>query len=151
MWIDIEQMGGSTLEAMAEAVENAALVLVCASEKYKMSPNCRTGAFRSLFTIFSLCFGIYLFLNLAEAEYTFQLKRPIVPLMMQRRYKPDGWLGMLMGAKKYINFDGKFEFEVAYSDLMREMQRHLTTDCSDGAGGDDFEIKLILYLPYSIF
>ena len=58
MWIDIEQMGGSTLEAMAEAVENAALVLVCASEKYKMSPNCRTGAFRSLFSI-SLCFCIF--------------------------------------------------------------------------------------------
>lgn len=43
VWIDTEQMGGSTLEAMAEAVENAAIVLVCASDKYKQSPNCRTG------------------------------------------------------------------------------------------------------------
>ena len=43
IWIDVEQMGGSTLEAMAEAVENAMVVLVCASEKYKLSPNCRTG------------------------------------------------------------------------------------------------------------
>ena len=45
IWIDIEKMGGSTLEAMAHAVENAAVVLVCMSEKYKQSPNCRTGEF----------------------------------------------------------------------------------------------------------
>ena len=43
VWIDVEQMGGSTLEAMAGAVENAKVVLVCLSEKYKTSPNCRTG------------------------------------------------------------------------------------------------------------
>lgn len=45
VWIDYEQMGGSTLQAMAEAVENSAVVLVCMSEKYKESPNCRTGQY----------------------------------------------------------------------------------------------------------
>lgn len=34
---------GSTLEAMALAVEKAAVILVCMSQKYKDSPNCRTG------------------------------------------------------------------------------------------------------------
>jgi hypothetical protein len=43
VWIDIERMGGSTLSAMAEAVENASVVLICMSEKYKLSPNCRLG------------------------------------------------------------------------------------------------------------
>ncbi len=43
MWIDVDQMEGSTLEAMASAVENAAVVLIGVSEKYKKSPNCRTG------------------------------------------------------------------------------------------------------------
>ena len=43
VWIDTEQMVGCTLEAMASAVENAQVVLICASEKYKLSPNCRTG------------------------------------------------------------------------------------------------------------
>ena len=43
VWIDVDQMEGSTLEAMAGAVEHAAVVLIGASEKYKMSPNCRTG------------------------------------------------------------------------------------------------------------
>ncbi len=43
VWVDVDCMYGSTLQAMAEAVENAAAVLVCVSERYKDSPNCRTG------------------------------------------------------------------------------------------------------------
>lgn len=39
---------GSTLEAMALAVEKAAVVLVCMSQRYKDSPSCRTGKMKSL-------------------------------------------------------------------------------------------------------
>ena len=35
--------GGSILEAMAKAVEDASVVVMALSEKYKKSPNCRTG------------------------------------------------------------------------------------------------------------
>ena len=51
VWMDIDDMGGSTLESMAGAVEDACAVLVCVSQKYKDSPNCRS-----------------------EAEYAFQVK-----------------------------------------------------------------------------
>lgn len=34
---------GSVLEAMAKAIEKAAVVLVCMSQKYQDSPSCRTG------------------------------------------------------------------------------------------------------------
>jgi len=40
---------------------------------------------------------------------------------MQRYYKPDGWLGILIGAKLYINFDGKYEFDVASEMLLKEL------------------------------
>jgi hypothetical protein len=40
--------GGSTLEAMALAVERAAVVLVCLSQGYKDSPSCRTGKWYDL-------------------------------------------------------------------------------------------------------
>lgn len=70
VWIDVEEIHGSSLESMAKAIENSSCVLICMSEKYKMSSNCR-----------------------AEAEYTFQLNKPFVPLIMQENYKPDGWLG----------------------------------------------------------
>ena len=43
VWLDIDNMSGSTLEAMAEAVEKASVVLICMSQKYKNSPNCRLG------------------------------------------------------------------------------------------------------------
>ena len=45
VWIDIDGMGGSTLEAMAGAVENAKVVLMCLSEQYKLSENCRSGKY----------------------------------------------------------------------------------------------------------
>ncbi|XP_048750552.1 uncharacterized protein LOC125662391 isoform X2 [Ostrea edulis] len=99
VWIDVERMGGSTLAAMAEAVENAALVLVCMSEKYKQSPNCRL-----------------------EAEYTFQLRKEYIPLMVQKRYRPDGWLGFILGAKLYFDFSGKYPFEKPWNGLMKELK-----------------------------
>ena len=42
--------------------------------------------------------------------------------MMQRHYRADGWLGMLLGSKLYINFDGKFTFEHAYAMLLKELK-----------------------------
>ena len=60
-------------------------------------------------------------LFISEGEYTYQRGKPLIPLMMQRRYRADGWLGMLMGVKLYINFDGKYEFEKAYQMLVKEM------------------------------
>jgi len=39
------KLAGSILEAMAKAVENAEVVIVCLTQKYKESPNCRTGRF----------------------------------------------------------------------------------------------------------
>lgn len=99
VWIDVERMGGSTLSAMAEAVENAAVVLICMSEKYKQSPNCRL-----------------------EAEYTFQMRKEYIPLMVQKRYRPDGWLGMILGAKLYFDFSGKYPFEKPWNGLMKELK-----------------------------
>ncbi|XP_052699969.1 uncharacterized protein LOC128177327 isoform X2 [Crassostrea angulata] len=43
VWMDVDNMEGSILEAMARAVEESRIVLVCYSEKYKESQNCKTG------------------------------------------------------------------------------------------------------------
>ncbi len=68
VWLDVEQMHGSTLEAMANAVENSHCVIMCISQKYKESKNC----------------------NL-EAEYAHGKGKIIIPLLMEKGYKPDGW------------------------------------------------------------
>ncbi|XP_046350502.2 uncharacterized protein LOC124131334 [Haliotis rufescens] len=98
IWMDIDDMEGSTLQAMAEAVQNASVVLVCMSERYKLSQNCRS-----------------------EAEYAFNLRKPIVPLMMQRDYKPDGWLGFIKGTKLYFEFSGKYPYDQKITDLVKEL------------------------------
>ena len=110
VWMDLEEMGGSTLETMAKAVENSSVVLVCVSERYKESPNCRS-----------------------EAEYTYKLKKDIIPLMMQRNYKPDGWLGMLVGTKFWIDFHSKHVIEQGVTKLIKELGgRGKDVDNTDG-------------------
>jgi len=87
IWLDIDDMQGSTLEAMANAVEGAVVVLICMTKKYKESPNCRS-----------------------EAEYTNKLRKTFIPLILDPNYKPDGWLGLMLGEKLYYVFrDDNFE------------------------------------------
>jgi hypothetical protein len=74
VWIDIEKMQGSTIEAMAAAVEDAAVVCYGISQAYKESVNCRM-----------------------EAQYAHQREKDtdMLPLMLEEGYRPNGWLGML--------------------------------------------------------
>ena len=41
VWIDIENIHGSTIEAMAKAIEESKCVLICMTEDYKQSVYCR--------------------------------------------------------------------------------------------------------------
>ncbi|XP_072051357.1 uncharacterized protein [Amphiura filiformis] len=81
VWMDDTHMSGDILAAMAEAVEESHVVLICMSEKYKNSQSCRS-----------------------EAEYAYKLKRSVIPLLIEDGYQPDGWLGLLQGTKLYYNF-----------------------------------------------
>ncbi|CAF4733565.1 unnamed protein product [Rotaria magnacalcarata] len=98
VWIDIEQMHGSTIEAMANAVDGAEFILMCMSESYKRSANCKS-----------------------EAEYALNRKKHIVPIKMVKEYEPDGWLGFILGTRIYINF-ATHEFEKAIELLDNEIQ-----------------------------
>ncbi|XP_077863462.1 uncharacterized protein LOC144347211 [Saccoglossus kowalevskii] len=98
VWMDIEQMGGSTLSAMADAVENAVAIVVCMTQNYKDSPNCRT-----------------------EAEYAFQCRKKIVPIKVRSDYHPDGWLGAILGTKFYFQFLGEDVFESSLQAMMKEL------------------------------
>ncbi|KAK2566761.1 hypothetical protein P5673_009438 [Acropora cervicornis] len=41
----------------------------------------------------------------SEAEYAYELRKKIIPLMMEENYKPDGWLGLILGTKLYMHFE----------------------------------------------
>jgi len=85
------------MESMATAVENAYVILICMTKKYKESPNCR-----------------------AEAEYTSVLKKNFIPLILDANYRPDGWLGIMLGAKLYFKF-GQTNYEAKLKELFKEV------------------------------
>jgi hypothetical protein len=110
IWIDVEDIHGSSLESMAKAIEDSFCVLMCMTEKYKQSTNCR-----------------------AEAEYAFQLNKPIIPLIMQKDYKPDGWLGIILGSKIFVNFT-RYEFSECMRRLKLEIKGvHKSFNVNDSA------------------
>ena len=47
-----------------------------------------------------------------EANYAYKLKRPIIPLLMEEGYDPDGWLGIILGTKLYYKFTCDQETDV---------------------------------------
>jgi hypothetical protein len=55
-----------------------------------------------------------------EADYAYRLRKPIIPLIMQPDFMPDGWLGILLGAKMYIDFP-KYGFEKSMDKLIGEI------------------------------
>ncbi|CAM2714700.1 unnamed protein product [Rotaria socialis] len=98
IWIDLEQMHGTIMQVMAEAVEQSNYVIVCMSDNYIVSPYCQ-----------------------AEAQYAFEQRRILIPLRVQAGYKPQGWLGFLLSGRMYIDFM-KTNFNTAYAQLLSEFR-----------------------------
>lgn len=87
-------LGGNTLEAMADAVENAVVVVICFSERYQESPNCRLGQLQKQHK--HKCY-------ISEAEYAWAQNKTIIPVRTEPKYRPTGWLGMMIGTKMWTN------------------------------------------------
>jgi hypothetical protein len=100
IWIDFDQMHGNAMDAMAEAIERSQTVIICMSEDYRTSNYCR-----------------------AEAHYAFQRQRKIVPILLQKHYKPEGWLLFLIGQLLYIDFT-KYDLSQAMTMLFTELKAH---------------------------
>jgi len=98
VWMDVVEMGGSTLQKMAFAVEQAAVVLVGLSQRYKDSVSCRT-----------------------EAEYAYKLNKSVIPLLLEKDYQPDGWLGAIVGAKFYFDFTNNLLYKNKFKALEKEL------------------------------
>ena len=56
-----------------------------------------------------------------EAEYTYQLHKDVIPLMMDSKYRPDGWLGFIVGSKFWIDFSEKHKLDSSLDTLIREL------------------------------
>ncbi|CAF4985625.1 unnamed protein product, partial [Rotaria socialis] len=81
---------GSTMVGIANAIENSEHVVICMSNMYKQSVYCQS-----------------------EAHYAFERRCRLIPIIVESNYKPDGWLGIIVSGKIYVNF-AKDEFSKAY-------------------------------------
>ena len=54
---------------------------------------------------------------ISEADYAHELETPVIPLLMQGDYKPDGWLRKITG-KSYIDFSKNSAFDRAANELI---------------------------------
>jgi hypothetical protein len=85
------------MQAMADAVENTEFVIICMSDSYKRSVYCQ-----------------------AEAEYAFHCKRHLLPIIVRQGYRADGWLGLIIGSRIYVDF-GRVEFKNACELILKEI------------------------------
>ncbi|XP_072020800.1 uncharacterized protein [Amphiura filiformis] len=106
VWMDVTNMRGDILTAMADAVQNSDVILICMTESYKDSQNCRS-----------------------EASYAYKLKKKIIPLLVEKD-TPDGWLGLLQGMDLYYSFHSDDQLKKNMGQLLKAIGE------SVGTGGD---------------
>ena len=73
------------------------------------------------YTIINLFAYTYFAHTCAECEYASKRRKPIVPLLLQHRYDPDGWLGIIKGTKLHFDFSVEEKFEPSLQGLLREI------------------------------
>jgi hypothetical protein len=110
-------MTGNTLDAMAEGVGKAAVVLIFVTRPYKESANCRL-----------------------EGSYAQDLRKPIIPVILESGYRMDGswgWLGLIVAGKLYHDFSGPEEFSARMNALLDEIRKVgvAETGCDIVSGG----------------
>lgn len=59
----------------------------------------------------------------AEATYTFAEKKPFVPVRVERDYKADGWLGLIVNLELYFDASSDELFDACIDKLVQSVQR----------------------------
>ena len=101
IWIDVEQMEGSVLGKMAEAVEESSTIIIGLSSTYKDSQACRT-----------------------EAEYSYRLKKDIIFVVAEEGFVAKGWLGALLGVSLwYSPWSDQSGFESGVAPVIKQLTK----------------------------
>jgi len=104
IWFDEENMGSNVFDGMSAAVEDAQLLLVFYSQGYMKSQNCRR-----------------------EFEYSTKLGKPFIPVRVQEKYAPDGWLGLILGNAFYYDISVPNRFNDNLPKLVHEIRKRSGT------------------------
>ena len=80
--------------------------------------------------------------SISEAEYTYKLQKTFIPLRLEYKYNPDGWLGIMVGTKLWFDFSVENKFEASLQGLIREIK---------SKGADQREYKTMRFLRRCLF
>ncbi len=102
-WYDKKDMKPEELnQQMAEVIEGAALIVICASRKYVESKWCKK-----------------------EAEYMDGLRKPVIYLKIDKELPEKGWFRLLMGSNLYIDISGDAKVEESLDRVVDAVQQRL--------------------------
>lgn len=96
-WIDVDNMEGSILSAMANAIEQSDVILVFITDEYCKSENC-----------------------VKECEYASHRGKRIIPIRVNSSYNPTGAVGIIVSPLLYVDFS-KNSFDVAFALLLKQI------------------------------
>ncbi|UJR11254.1 hypothetical protein I4U23_015436 [Adineta vaga] len=96
-----ETDGKHRLELMQKAIDKKCVMLVCMSAAYRSSKFC-----------------------MAEVEYAFNHNSPIIPLIVENKYKVKGWLDHLIGGNIPFEFTEN-NFNTALTKLIQKIDDKL--------------------------
>ncbi|CAF2156444.1 unnamed protein product, partial [Rotaria magnacalcarata] len=109
VWIDEGNLDETILlQALANAVENSYVVLLCFNSAYAASEYCRK-----------------------EACYAIEKRIPYIPCRMEAEFDPTGWLGITIADHVYCDFSSPNDFNKALEKLMRQIKNFETQLQSD--------------------
>ena len=88
---------GNFIDSIVQTIDHSRSVVICVSERYKRSSLCRLAA-----------------------QYAFKQRVKLIPILIDKYYKPDGWLSFLLGNSIPIDF-----IEKKYSQAMNLLLNQL--------------------------
>ncbi|VDD81574.1 unnamed protein product [Mesocestoides corti] len=96
-------------------IDSASIVVVCASEAYRLSPGCR-------YEIESIRPGL-VSSNISGGDSSHkQASRYILPVYLQPKYKPTGWLGDILAGQVVLDLSGRRDLDVGFENFILQAQ-----------------------------
>ncbi|CAF0910631.1 unnamed protein product [Rotaria sordida] len=101
IWFKRDNPHEQTTDIQTEVIDNSTLIVLCISNSYKRDNQCQN-----------------------VAEYAFNSKRPILPLIVRAGYTNDGWLTTIINKHRPIDF-ATSDFKMASSLLIQDINQHV--------------------------
>ncbi|KAL3307405.1 hypothetical protein Ciccas_014082 [Cichlidogyrus casuarinus] len=122
IWYDRDCLKEKTdmLDTMAEVVEQCSVMITLFSQSYKDSASTRM-----------------------ESQYASNLHKPVIFVRAQEKYRPDGWLGLLLGADIYIDLSGKYPYENKIDELYHRVMASLGKSPQTNSGEKEDKLTCV--------